>query len=129
MTHPNEELLRRGYEAFAAGDMQVLGDLLAEDIVWHFPGTSLVSGDFKGKAEVLAWVTKSAELSGGTLRVEIHDLLANDEHGVALVRVTGQRGGKSLDDPTTQVFHVTGGKVTECWLNPMDQAANDDFWS
>src|SRR5438132_7038507 len=117
MAHPNEELVRRGYEAFARGDMAVIDELFAEDIVWHFPGNSQVSGDFKGKAEVMSWLAKNAELSGGTLRVEPHDILANDEHGVALVRVTAQRGGKSLDDQSVHVFHITSSKVTESWLN------------
>ena len=129
MAHPNEELVRRGYDAFARGDMAVIDELMAEDIVWHFPGNSQVSGDFKGKAEVMSWLAKQAELSGGTLRVEPHDILANDEHGVALVRVTAQRGGKSLDDQSDQVFHIRGGKVTESWINPTDQTATDDFWS
>jgi ketosteroid isomerase-like protein len=129
MAHPNEELVRRGYDAFASGDMAVIDELMAEDIVWHFPGNSQVSGDFKGKAAVMSWLAKQAELSGGTLRVEPHDILANDEHGVALVRVTAQRGGKSLDDQSDQVFHISGGKVTESWINPTDQTATDDFWS
>jgi uncharacterized protein len=128
MTHPNEELVRRGFEAFGTGDMAALDRLFAEDIVWHFPGTSAVSGDFRGKAEVLGWLSKNAELSGGTLRVEPHDILANDEHAVALIRVTAQRGGKSLDDQSVQVFHIRDGKVTEAWLNPTDQQASDDFW-
>lgn len=94
-----------------------------------FSGSSLVSGDFEGKGEVMGWLGKSVELSGGTLRVQTHDILANDEHAVALVQISAQRAGKSLDDQATQVFHISDGKVTECWVNPTDQAANDDFWS
>jgi len=129
MTHPNEDLIRRGYDAFATGDMAVIDGLFDDDVQWHFPGTSLVSGDFKGKADVMGWLARSVELAGGTLRVEPHDVLANDEHVVALVRITAQRGGKSLDDQSAQVFHVKDGKVTESWVNPTDQSANDDFWS
>jgi carbon monoxide dehydrogenase subunit G len=69
------------------------------------------------------------EISGGTLRVEVHDILANDEHGVALVRGTGQRGAKSIADNGVQVFHLRDGKATEVWFHPGDQAASDEFWS
>ena len=31
MAHPNEDLVRRGYEAFATGDMATLNELFADD--------------------------------------------------------------------------------------------------
>lgn len=129
MGHANEELLRKGYAAFGAGDMETIASLLADDVVWHYPGTSPISGTFRGKDEVLGWLGKNVELSEGTLRVEPHDVLGSDEHAVGLIRVSARRGGKSLDDPTVQVCHIVGGMLTEVWVNPHDQAASDDFWS
>jgi hypothetical protein len=129
MAHPNEDLMRRGFEAFGKGDMATIAELFADDIVWHAPGNSPLSGDFKGRDSVLELLGKSAELSGGTLKLEVHDILANDEHGVALLRGTAQRGGKSLDNYSVQVFHIRDRKVVETWFHPGDQAANDEFWS
>jgi ketosteroid isomerase-like protein len=129
MAHPNEDLLRRGYDAFGRGDMAAIAELFADDIVWHFPGNNPLAGDYKGRDNVLAFFGKSVEQAGGTLRVEVHDILANDEHGVALTRSTAQRGGKSLDDLGVQVFHVRDGKAVESWSHPGNQAAIDEFWS
>ena len=129
MAHPNEDLLRRGFDAFGRGDMAAIAELFADEIVWHVPGNSPLSGDYKGRDSVLGFLGKSAELSGGTLKVEVHDILANDEHGVALVRNTAQRGGKSLDNHAVQVFHIRDGKAVETWFHPGDQAATDKFWS
>jgi hypothetical protein len=39
---------------------------------------------------------KLMELSGGTFRIEIHDVVANDTHGVVLVTTHGERGGQRL---------------------------------
>jgi ketosteroid isomerase-like protein len=128
MAHPNEELFRKGLDAFAKGDMDTLQSLFADDIVWHVGGNSQLSGDYKGQGEVMGWLGKNAELSGGTIRVEPHDVLANDEHGVALITVTAQRDGKSLRDNAVQVVHVSGGKVTESWLHAGDQQTVDAFW-
>ena len=113
MAHPNEDLLRRGYEAFGKGDMATMTELFADDIVWHAPGNNPLSGDHKGRDSVLALLGKSAELSGGTVKVEVHDILANDEHGVALTRGTAQRGGKSLDNNGVQVFHLSLIHISE----------------
>src|SRR5207248_9197168 len=70
MTHANAELLRRGYDAFAHGDIPSVLGIFAEDIDWHVPGRSPLSGDFRGHHEVVGFFTKAMELSGGTLRVE-----------------------------------------------------------
>jgi uncharacterized protein len=129
MAHPNEDLVRRGFAAFGTGDIATLRELLADDIVWHVGGRSPITGDYKGKNEVLGFFAQLAERAGGTFRVDVHDMLANDEHVVALVTGTGEREGKTLNDNGAQVFHVQGGKVTEEWFHPGDQYASDEFWS
>jgi uncharacterized protein len=128
MGHPNEELVRKGYDAFLSGDMSALDQMFADDIVWYAPGRNQLSGTFKGKEEVFASFQKVFELTKGTFKLEIHDVLANDEHAVVLVRATGEIDGRKLDDKSVQVFHVKDGKVKEQWLNPGDTYANDEFW-
>jgi uncharacterized protein len=129
VTHPNVDLVQRGYEAFAAGDIATLNELFADDIVWHSPGNNQLSGTFRGKDEVFANLQKNVELTGGTFKLDIHTILADDDHAVTLLRATAQReGGKSLDDNTVQVFHIKDGKVTESWLHPSDAIASDEFW-
>jgi uncharacterized protein len=127
--HPNEELLRKGYDAFGKGDMDTIRTLFAEDIVWHAPGNNPLSGDYRGVDEVLQTFGKVFELSGGTFRIDIHDVLANDDHVVVLARAQAERGGKKLDDTSVQVWHVKDGKATEQWLHPGDAQAADAFWN
>jgi uncharacterized protein len=128
MAHPNEDLIRKGFDAFMAGDMATLNELFADDIVWHSPGRNPLSGDHRGKEAVFALFAKLGELTGGNFRLEIHDVLANDEHVVVLARSTAERDGKRLDDNGVQVFHVRDGKVTESWLHPGDVYAGDEFF-
>jgi ketosteroid isomerase-like protein len=128
MAHPNEDLLRRGYEAFSSGDMQTLGELFAVDIVWHVGGRNQLSSDYRGTQEVFNLFGSFAQLTGGTLRIELHDVLANDEHAVALQKVTGEREGRTLDDNGVGVYHVREGKVTEAWFHPGDAYDLDEFW-
>ena len=129
MAHPNEDLVRRGFAAFGTGDIATLGELFADDVVWHVGGRSPITGDYKGKEQVFGFFAQLAERAGGTFRLDIHDVLANDEHVVALVKATGERQGKTLNNNASQVFHVQGGNVTEVWFHPDDQYATDDFWS
>jgi ketosteroid isomerase-like protein len=127
--HPNVALVRRGYEAFAKGDMATLRELIAEDVVWHVPGTNPFSGKHRGRDAVFAMFARGAELSGGTERIELYDILANDEHGAALTRTTASRQGRQLDSLGIDVYQISNGKVTEVWDFIYDQRATDEFWS
>jgi ketosteroid isomerase-like protein len=129
MAHPNEDRIRQGYEAFSKGDLQRLDDLFADDIVWHVGGRSPLAGDYKGKQEVYAFFGRLAEGTGGSFQLEVHDILANDEHGVVFVHSRGQREGKTLDDNTLHAFQLENGKVKEFWGYPGDMYAVDEFWS
>jgi hypothetical protein len=86
MSHPNEELLRRAYEAFAKGDLGTVMSNFDDDIVWHEPGRNPLSGDFKGHQQVQGLFGRIFEMSGGTFSIDIHDILANDGHAVVMVR-------------------------------------------
>jgi len=127
--HPNLDLLRRGYAAYGAGDMDTINELFHDDVVWHVAGHSPIAGDYEGKEQVFGFFGKLAELSGGTSKVEVHDLLADDEHGVALVKESATRNGRSHEGQATHVFHVRDGKVTEFWDAQVDQYAADEFWA
>lgn len=128
MAHPNEDLLRRGYGAFSSGDMGTLDELIADDVVWHVGGRSQLAGDYRGKEAVFGLFGRFAELTGGTLRLDLHAVLADVEHGVVRQRVTGEREGRTLDDAGVGVHHIAGGKVTESWFHPGDGYATDEFW-
>jgi uncharacterized protein len=98
MAHPNEELVRRGYDAFAKGDMHTLRELFDPQIVWHFPGRSPLAGDHRGVDAVLGFFGRTMELTAGTFRAEPHDVVADDLHSVGMHLATGEREGRRLED-------------------------------
>ena len=127
--HPNAALLKKGYEAFAKGDMATLTQLFAEDVAWHLPGNNPLSGEHKGRDAVFAVFAKVGQISGDTFKIDLHDVVANDEHAVALQRVTGSRQGKRLDALNAEVYHVKNGRITEWWSFTNDPDQEDAFWS
>ena len=125
--HPNAELWRKGQEAFSRRDMDSLRTFWADDIVYHVPGGNPFAGDHKGLDAVLALFAKLVEMN--VRIVEVHDVLASDDHVVALVRGTANRQGKQLSANQANIYHVRDGKITEAWLLPTDQRAFDEFFS
>ena len=129
MAHPNEELVRRGFDAFSKGDGDTLRELFDPDAVWHAPGRSRLSGDHRGVDDILDFFARTLELTAGTFRIELHDVVANDEHAVALYVARGEREGRSLEDKSVLVIHVRNGRFLETWQHSEDQYAADEFLS
>ncbi len=126
--HQNEILLRLAYDAQARGDIDAYLDLLSDDVVLHIAGRSRIAGDYHGKDEIRRHFAEVAALSGGTLRTEIHDVLAGEDHVVGLVKANAERDGATVDLPRVHVWHVRKGKLSEAWIHPADQYAYDSFW-
>ena len=96
---------------------------------WHAGGSNQLTGDYRGFQEVMGFFGKVMELSGGTFRGEIHDVVANDTHGVVLVTFHGERDGQTVALRSADIWHLADGKVTEHWSFFEDQAAADKLFS
>jgi len=127
--HPNAKVVRRLYDAFARGDMETTKSCFVHDAVWHLLGRSPIAGDHHGVDAIIRFFGKLKELSGGTFRAELTDVVANDRHAVALQRATGTRGMKRLDVTACQVMRIQDGRILEVRGYYSDQYALDDFWS
>jgi uncharacterized protein len=125
--HPNAARIRDGYAAFAKGDFAVLNDLFAEDLVWREFGRSQLAGEYRGRDAVYGLFGKLMEVTEGSFHADLHAVLADDEHAVALVVVTASRGGRSIEVKQAHVFHMRDGKVTEFWNANTDQYAEDEL--
>src|SRR5260370_19488568 len=130
MTDPTEDLARQANAAFARGDLAALRpQFFAENIRWHIPGRGPLAGDYEGVTQVIELFGRIFELSGGTARIELHDVLANDNHTVSLATIRAERTGKQYQDNLVQVIHVQNGKAVEVWTHPADPYAAEAFWS
>ena len=122
-------LVRRGYEAFGAGDMDTLRSLFAEDAVWHLGGSGGLSGDKQGLDAILAYFSELFTRSDGTIKVDLDDLIGGENHTVGFQRVHAQRNGAAMDQRTVIVFALRDGKVSEVYEFPEDTAKAAEFWS
>ena len=130
MTEANEDIVRQGYAAFAAGDMETLRSLFAPDAVHVATGESPIAGEYQGVDAILGYYGTLFELSDGTFAAELQSVRSEgDDTVVATHRDKGQRGDKTLDQDEDLTFTVANGKITRLVEKHSDQAAYDDFWS
>jgi ketosteroid isomerase-like protein len=125
----NGALIKSTYDAFSRGDVPGTMAAFAEDIYWHVPGRGPLSRDYRGHAEVLGFFGHFMELSGGTFRLEVDDVLAKGDRVVVLCTERARRGSRNWSASQVHVWTVRNGKATVFWEYEGDQQGDDEFWS
>ena len=110
MEHPNAELYRHLTAAFQSGDVDTVKGALGLGLRWHEAGNPEVMG----REAVLQ------QMSGAIRRIDgniaVHDVLANDEHIIALINVALRKpDGSEIAYPAIEVAHMSDGLITERW--------------
>jgi uncharacterized protein len=127
MSHANAELLQRLFGAFG-NDAKQISAALARDIVWRVPGGTAMSGEYRGRRDVVEFLRRTSLETGGTYRSTLHTVFANDDWGVAIYRAQGTRNGLALDVDQALVIRFRDGELAEVTAVPLDSAF-DAFWA
>jgi uncharacterized protein len=122
--HPNATVIRSALDALAAREIDTLAGYLAEDVAWHYIGGET---PIRGRDAVLGMFGPGSR--DFEIRTEVHDVVANDEHAVALVSANATRGGRTIAYRTAEIVHLRDGKITERWAFSDDTAAITAFFA
>ena len=125
--HPNAALVQRVFAAFGR-DAMALSAGFARDIVWRVPGTTVMSGEYRGRREVVEFLRRTGLETAGTYRSHLHTVLADDEWAVAIYRATGSRYGIDLDVDQALVIRIADGLWQDVTAAPLDSAF-ERFWA
>jgi len=125
VSHPNRELIKRAYDAFGRSDIPTVLSILDNKIHWRVPGQNPLSGDYVGHEQVLGFFQKSMELSQGTLRIELHDIVASDTTVFVLCTVSATRSGGMQDFWR----RIVDGRAVEFREFQGDDATENNFWA
>ena len=108
----NVAIMQRAYDAFNTGDIDTVGEIFDESIVWHLPGRSSYADDYRGREATLTYFGHLAEETGGTFRAQLERLIGDDDDRVVgIQRSTGDRNGKHLDVGNSIVFQLKDIRV------------------
>jgi len=126
--HPHAQVLRDFFAAFGAPDREKLATLVTEDLVWHFPGQSPISGDWQGLDGVLDGIRATAmALGGGRNGFELLHVYADDTTVVSVHRDYYTGDDNHFDLRYVIYARMAGGRIAEVWEVPFDQAENDRY--
>lgn len=121
--HPVAAMMKAFYDSAEPGDMSGFRDRLADDVVWHMIGGDTITG----AEEVLSSMSGLSEVD---FQLNMHDVISNDDHAVALLNVAVQVGDQSFEYRTAEIYHINAdGKITERWAFSDDTAAITAFFA
>ena len=124
--HPNAVTVRRSFEAWNSGRLDVIREYLSEDAVMHFAGNNAMSGTYRGQDAVMDVLVSQP----GFPHAEMETILASDDHIIAFLNVTAERDGKTLDVVLAMPMKLNAeGKIREVWYLANDQRGYDEFYS
>ncbi|MDX1891404.1 nuclear transport factor 2 family protein [Mycolicibacterium sp. 050158] len=102
----NIELVEKGYEAFATGDVEQLMSLFDDNVEWIQPGESTISGTYHGKGELGEFLARLGEKSP---TVTPHRFVADGDTVIVLGEATF--GGETSQG--VEVFTIRDGRTTQ----------------
>ena len=123
----NIATVRKGFDAFATGDMDTLREVLDPGIEWHLPGRSTISGDYRGIDAVLGFFGTLFQISGGTFRAELIECGELTSDLVAcLIHRSGKMPAGAVDQRTMLLFQLRDGRAVEVTEFAYDLYAYDE---
>jgi ketosteroid isomerase-like protein len=122
-------LARRVLAAWTSGDVEGIAATYADDGVMHVAGHNLISGTFRGRADVVAGLERISRT--GLVRIEQTEaILASQRHAMVFLRAVCERAGKHVEVVFVIAFQAgADGRWQEVWFLPDNQAAFDQVFS
>jgi ketosteroid isomerase-like protein len=115
--------------AFSRGDVDRFGEiLLADDVLWHWPGRNSVNGEYLGRETALVLLRGFHQLTGNRLTMEPLDILEGENYLMSFTRLTAERDGIHLDVIMADAMRFgEDGRVIEYWTLANHQDVVDAF--
>lgn len=129
-TQTNIQVVETYFSSLAKGDLNTLGALFAEDVIWNQPGHGSLSGIHQGKSAVFALFGKFMEISEGSFRIDaVNSVMSNGNLVSATLNFSAQKkSGAKISMNGVDLMKIENGKIKEVHLFSQDQSAEDEFW-
>ncbi|MEV0032544.1 nuclear transport factor 2 family protein [Nocardia sp. NPDC050793] len=112
--NPNVELVRGVFDRMADGDMRALGEAMADDFAWIFPGDWSWSGTWAPKAVVLKGLLGPLMAQFVSYRLAADSVLGDGDRVVVQARGHGvTTRGEAYEQTYCMIFRVVEGRLAE----------------
>jgi ketosteroid isomerase-like protein len=125
----NIAIIKRGFEAFAAGNMATLAEVFDAKATWHGAAAGILKGEYHGRDAIFAMFGQLHQETAGTFSPKPVAIAAVGDKVFVQTEVTGERKGRKLHDGEVVVFTLADGRVREVHIYPENYPSNAAFWA
>ncbi len=125
----NIALIKRGFDAFAAGDMTALAELFDPGVQWHAERVGVLTGEYDGRDALFASFAQLGQETDGTFKSKPVAFAATGDDVFVNASASGKRKGRTLEQDEALIFSVKDGRVRAVRLFTRDYKAAEAFWS
>jgi ketosteroid isomerase-like protein len=121
-------VIEKLYSDLAKGDLAAVQNACSDSMTFQVPGKSRLAGKYDKAAFVQVFAAKERELSGGSFKLEVHDVMASDQHATVLCTGKLVRDGKPVEFRAVHVWRFEGNKPLAGYIYPRDLYQYDSIW-
>ncbi len=123
------QLVQRGLDALAAGDVPAFIDHLHPEATWHVAPAGTLKGHYRGRDQIAGFFAHASAETDDTFRIRPHALAAAGDRVFVLHSATASRNGVRNEWHSVLVFTVNDGLATSVHHYTIDHPSLERFWS
>ena len=128
MKHSHTLLLEKWYSDFARSDVVSMLEKCSDKMTFQISGKSKLAGKYTRDNFHQNYFAQLTALTGGTIKFEVHDILASDLHATVLLSEKLIRDGKPVEYRSVHVWRFENGKPVAWYEYPRDLYQFDEIW-
>ena len=123
--HTHAATYREVLSEFNSGNTEAFGNIISDDIEWWAIGASEAVVSKQALMEFM-----QENMGNWNITAELHDVVSNDDHLIALVEAKATNSdGSTLEYRTAEIHHINAdGQITHRWAFSDDTAAIVEFF-
>jgi uncharacterized protein len=102
------QLAMKFLSVLSAPDEEVVKKVVVDDMLWTFPGSSIISGEAHGVGGVMK---RAKTIASYGVHVEVGRLVYGHSGVAVFLHNTGSKNGRMLDEHLAAVFSFRGDKI------------------
>jgi hypothetical protein len=102
------QLARKFLSVLSAPDEEVVKSVVVDDMLWTFPGSSIISGEARGVSGVMK---RAKTIASYGVHVEFGRPVYGHSGVAVFLHNTGSKDGRVLDEHLAAVFSFRGDKI------------------
>ncbi len=127
MTNDEKQLLARKFlSVLGKPDEAVVRSVAVDDVIWTFPGSSVISGEAHGASEI---IKRAKTIAAHAVKVEILHAVYGYEGVAMILHNTSAAGGRVLDEYLAAVFSFRGDRISRLDTFLSDVAMAEAFFA